>query len=99
MTRYVLGMVATLALAGAAQGKDAQGMETAASSQPLDEGLAQQVQPTLRAFEDAWNRHNPDAMAAMFADKAVLINPSGRVGPSDAPRSPGCSRTSTSAAR
>ncbi len=79
MTRYVLGMVATLALAGAAQGKDAPGMETAAGSPPLDEGLAQQVQPTLRAFEDAWNRHDPDAMAAMFADKAVLINPSGRV--------------------
>jgi uncharacterized protein (TIGR02246 family) len=79
MTRFVLGMVAALALAGAAQAKDAPVMETGAMSPPLDKGLAQQVQPALKAFEEAWNRHDPDAMAAMFADQAVLINPSGRI--------------------
>ena len=33
----------------------------------------------MKAFEDAWNRHDTDAMAAVFADDAVLINPSGRI--------------------
>jgi uncharacterized protein (TIGR02246 family) len=80
MTRFALGMVTTLALAlaGAALAKDA-GHGTAAGSPPLDDRLARQLQPTLKAFEDAWNRHDPDAMAAAFADDAVIINPSGRV--------------------
>jgi uncharacterized protein (TIGR02246 family) len=78
MTRVALGIVAALALAGAAHAKGTSST-TAAGSPPLDERLARQLQPSLQAFEDAWNRHDPDAMAAVFADDAVLINPSGRV--------------------
>lgn len=78
MTRFAPGIVAALALAGAAHAKDAPG-RAAAGSPAIDEGLAQQLQPSLQAFEDAWNRHDPDAMAAAFADDAELINPSGRV--------------------
>ncbi len=73
MTRLVMGMVASVALAGGAHAKGA------AVGPPLDKTLAQQVQPTLHAFEEAWNRHDTDAMAAAFANDAVLVNPSGRV--------------------
>ncbi len=79
MTRLVVGMAAALALAGTAQGKDVGAKGTAAGSPQLDAGLAQQLQPALKAFEEAWNRHDPDAMAASFTDDAVLVNPSGRV--------------------
>jgi uncharacterized protein (TIGR02246 family) len=72
-------VVTTLALAGAAHAKDPRSDGAAAGSLPLDERLAQQLQPSLKGFEDAWNRHDPAAMAAAFAEDAVLINPSGRV--------------------
>ncbi len=79
MTRFALSMVTTLALAGAAHAKDAGGTGTAAGSPRADEELVQKLEPSMKAFEEAWNRHDPDAMAATFADDAVLINPSGRV--------------------
>jgi uncharacterized protein (TIGR02246 family) len=40
--------------------------------------LAQQLQPAMKGFQDAWNRHDTKAMAATFAEDAVFINPSGR---------------------
>lgn len=79
MTRFALGMVITLALAGAAHAKDTRSPGAEAGGTPVDERLVQELQPSLRSFEDAWNRHDPAAMAAVFAEDAVLINPSGRV--------------------
>ena len=80
MRQLVLGMVGALALAGAAQAKDArESSPTTMRSEALDSDLAQQLKPALKEFEDAWNRHDPKAMAAAFSEDAVLINPSGRL--------------------
>jgi uncharacterized protein (TIGR02246 family) len=80
MRRIVMGVVG-LAMAGTVQANEPRGAAPEASreSPTLDPGLAQQLQPTMNAFQDAWNRHDTKAMAATFAPDAVLINPNGRV--------------------
>jgi uncharacterized protein (TIGR02246 family) len=75
MRRLVLVWVGALAFAGAAQAKGTQGAATAAERSPL----GQQLEPTLKGFQDAWNRHDATALAATFAEDGVLIDPSGRV--------------------
>jgi uncharacterized protein (TIGR02246 family) len=80
MTLKVLGLMGALAWAGVVQAKE--GRDTtpsAAKGAAVGSELEQQLQPALKEFEDAWNRHDTKAMAAAFGEDAVLINPSGRV--------------------
>lgn len=79
--RWIVMGVLGLALTSAARAKETQGAAPAASTEnpSLDRDLARQLEPTMQQFEEAWNRHDPQALAATFAPDAVLINPAGRV--------------------
>jgi uncharacterized protein (TIGR02246 family) len=80
MNRMVLAVVGALALATVARATGTQGsVSKAGGTSAADSGLAHEVQPALSGFEDAWNRHDPQALAAAFAEDGVLINPRGRV--------------------
>lgn len=37
------------------------------------------IQNSVNAFVDAWNSHDPKAMAAVYSEEADLINPNGRI--------------------
>lgn len=37
------------------------------------------IKTTITALVDGWNKHDPKAMAATFADDATLMNPPGRI--------------------
>ena len=79
--KAVFGAASALALAATAQAHDPRSEARAPISrnESLDTTLEQQLQPALREFAAAWNAHDPQALAATFAEDAVLIDPFGRV--------------------
>lgn len=84
MNKAILGVVAAVAIVGVAVAAD-EGRAAMTTAEPisrnekLNKNLEKQVEPTLKAFEADWNKHDPKTMASHFAKDAVLINPSGRL--------------------
>jgi uncharacterized protein (TIGR02246 family) len=72
--KRILATAAVLATIGAAAFAQTQ----LARNPAIDTQLEAQIEPVLNQFDEAWNRHDPVALASMFTDDAVLINPSGR---------------------
>src|SRR5690348_3026074 len=52
-------------------------MGVAQAADQSKQSLQKEVQPTLKKFETAWTKGDTQAMAAVFAEDAKLINPMG----------------------
>jgi len=65
-------------LAGAAETKAAPKKTAAMAAGTVDAATQAAIDKRMQEFVAAWNKHDPKAMAAVWAEHCVLINPFGK---------------------